>query len=137
VDVLEFSLYGSTIRRVLQQLCEGARQRVLATSVEKATANGPIQTLIHSAWLADIESHRGKEVLVNSIKRLPNSPFLRSSLAAHFVERVYWNHWRQEDRLILLNAAEECLKGYGLTLNKGELKRYIEKTPPGEARNES
>jgi hypothetical protein len=39
---------------------------------------------------------------------------------------VYWNHWRKEDRLVLLNAAEEALKGFNITLNKGELKRLIE-----------
>jgi len=91
---------------------------------------GKIESLIHSAWLADIESRRGKDLLVESIKALPATPFLRSTLAAHFVERVYWNHWRKEDRITLLNAAEECLKGFGGTLKKGELKRYIENSPP-------
>lgn len=128
VDVLEFSLFGAAIRRVLEQLCESARQRVLATSVEKATVAGPIESLIHSAWLADIESKRGRDLLVKSIKHLPESPFLRSSLAAHFAARVYWSHWRTEDRLALLSAAEECLKGLGgAGLKKGELKRLIEK----------
>jgi hypothetical protein len=114
---------------VLHQLCEHARLKVLATSVEKASVTGLIEALIHSAWLADIESKRGKDLLVKSIKELPNLPFLRSALAAHFVERVYWNHWRQEDRLTLLSAAEECLKGFGASLNKGQLKRYIENNP--------
>lgn len=132
VDVLEFSLYGSAVRRVLDQLCEGARQRVLATSVEKAVVSGKIESLIHAAWLADIESRRGKDLLVEAIKILPASPFLRSTLAAHFVGRVYWNHWRKEDRMNLLSAAEECLKGFGGTFKKAELKRYIESTPrPG------
>ncbi|MGA7803454.1 hypothetical protein, partial [Bradyrhizobium sp.] len=126
VDVLQYSLYAAGFRRVLGQLCEGARQRVLATSVEKAVVSGPIELLIHSAWLADIESKRGRDLLVRTIKDLPATPFLRTCLAAHFLERVYWNHWRKEDRIVLLNAAEECLKGVGLNLNKGELKRYIE-----------
>jgi hypothetical protein len=128
IDVLEFSLYGAATRRVIEQLSESARQKVLATSVEKAPVSGPIESLIHSAWLADIDSKRGGELLVESIKDLPSSPFLRGTLAAHFTSRVYWNHWRKEDRLALLNAAEECLKGVGSTgaLKKGELKRYIE-----------
>jgi nucleoside phosphorylase len=128
VDVLEYSFFGAAIRRVLQQLCEGARQRVLATSVEKAEVNEPIESMIHAAWLADIESRRGKDLLVKAIKQLPSTPFLRSALAAHFTARVYWNHWRTEDRLVLLSAAEECLKGLGLSLKKGELTRYIENT---------
>jgi nucleoside phosphorylase len=126
VDVLEYSLFGGSVRRVLHQLCEGARQKVLATSVEKANVTGSIESIIHAAWLADIESTRGKNRLVEAIKQLPNSPFLRSALAAHFVTRVYWNHWRKEDRLVLLNAAEEALKGFNITLKKGELKRMIE-----------
>lgn len=75
VDVLEFSLFGAAIRRVLEQLCESARQRVLATSVEKATVAGPIESLIHSAWLADIESRRGRDLLVKSIKHRQHLPF--------------------------------------------------------------
>ena len=71
-------------------------------------------------------------MLVNSIKKLPGSVFLRSSLAAHFAERIYWNHWRKEDRLTLLNAAEECLRGVGVNLHKGELKRYIENSVADE-----
>lgn len=126
VDVLEYTLFGAGMRRVLHQLCEGARQRVLASSIEKANVTGAIESIIHAAWLTDIESRRGKSRLTNAIKQLPNSPFLRSSLAAHFVARVYWNHWRKEDRMVLLNAAEEALRGFNITLNKGELKRFIE-----------
>jgi hypothetical protein len=122
VDVLEYSSLGTPVRRVLHQLCEGARQRVLATSVEKAAIKGSIESIVKAAikgsiesivkaaWLTDIESRRGKDLLVEAIKQLPRSPFLRTSLAAHFTTRVYWNHWRKDDRLVLLNAAEEALK---------------------------
>ncbi|WND54015.1 hypothetical protein L1A21_09710 [Rhodopseudomonas palustris] len=126
IDVLEYSLLSTGVRRVLDQLCEGARQRVLATTVEKASVHGTIEEIIRAAWLADIESKRGKDMLVSAIKQLPPSPFLRSSLAAHFAYRVYWNHWRKEDRFALLSAAEECLKGIGVQIKKGELKRFIE-----------
>jgi hypothetical protein len=130
IDFLEFTLSAMPLRRVLHQLCEGARQKVLATSVEKAAVAGPIEALVHAAWLADIESKRGRDRLVEAIKELPNTPFLRSNLASHFMERVYWNHWRKEDRLALLSAAEECLRGFSTSLNKGEIKRYIENSKP-------
>jgi hypothetical protein len=126
VDILECSLFGDVVRHVLHQLCEGARQRVLATSVEKAVVTGPIESIIHAAWLTDIESHRGKDRLMASIKQLPPLPFLRSLVAAHFLARVYWNHWRKEDRHVLLNAAAETVKDVGLSINKGELMRYID-----------
>lgn len=126
VDVLEYSIFASSFRRVLAQLCEGARRKVLATSVEKAKVEGQMQKVIHAAWLTDIESRRGKVALVAAIKTLPPLPFLRTALAAHFASRVYWNHWKKEDRLVLLSAAEECLKGLGVMKAKAELIRIIE-----------
>lgn len=127
VDVLEYTLLASSFRRVLQQLCEVARRKVLATSIEKASVKGEMEKVIHAAWLADIESARGKTVLVSSIKTLPPLPFFRSALAAHFASRVYWNHWKKADRMVLLSAAEECLKGFGAHIKtKAQIQRLIE-----------
>jgi hypothetical protein len=41
---------------------------------------------------------------------------------------VYWSHWKKEDRLALLDAAEEALRPFDVNLNKAELKRLIEQS---------
>jgi hypothetical protein len=126
VDWMEYYLLSQPFLCVTNYLCEQARHRVLATSVEKAGFDSPIEKVLHSTWLADIDSQRGKAELDKAIRALPNSPFLRINLAAHFLTRVHWNHWKKEDRLALLDAAEEALKPLAVNFNKGELKRVIE-----------
>jgi hypothetical protein len=134
VDLLEFSLFATPLRRLLNHLCETARLRVLAASVERAEVAGEVQAVLHAAWLADIDGRRGHRALLAAIKELPPSPFLRIVIATHLMTRVYWNHWDKDDRLRLLDAAELALKPF-MTLKKGEIIRYIEAhTPkPGSA----
>ncbi|HLG90148.1 MAG TPA: hypothetical protein VKZ79_23480, partial [Alphaproteobacteria bacterium] len=113
-------------RRVRGYLCEQARHKVLATSVEKSRVEGEIEGMIYSAWLADIDPKRGEAALRAAIKRLPAALFLRISLASHFLTRVYWSHWKKEDRLLLLDAAEETIRPGQFRLDKGKIKRTIE-----------
>jgi nucleoside phosphorylase len=125
VDLLEFSLLAAPLRRLLDYLCEAARLRVLAVSVEKAEPKGAVQAMVHAAWLADIEGRRGHKRLNEAIKDLPPSPFLRVVIATHLMTRVYWNQSDKEDRLKLLDAAELALSPF-ITIRKGEIIRYIE-----------
>src|SRR5262249_35586499 len=83
VDLLEFSWFSAPLRRLLDHLCESARLRVLAVSVERASVQGEVQRLVHAAWLADIDGKRGSKRLVEVIKDLPPSPFLRVVVASH------------------------------------------------------
>ena len=126
VDVMQYTLLSEPFRRVTEHLCEHARQKVLATSVEKVEFKDPIEQILHSAWLTDIESKRGKDALYKAIRALPNAQFLRVNLATHFLTRVHWSHWRKEDRLVLLDAAEEAIKPLAIQFDKGGLKRAIE-----------
>lgn len=131
VDVIELEMLSAPFRRVTAHLCENARQRVLATSVEHAEFSDPIESVLHSAWLTDIESKRGKVALARAIKALPKAPFLRTNLATHFLTRVHWNHWNKQDRYTLLDAAEQAIAPLALTFNKGELKRVIDSSVDG------
>ena len=130
---MEFAILAEPFRRVADFLCENARQRVLATSVERACFENPMEQVLHSVWLTDIESKRGKNALYAAILYLPDAKFLRTNLATHFIARVHWNHWRKEDRLALLEAAEEAIKPLAMKFDKGELRRAIEKTAEEEA----
>lgn len=126
VDILEFAFLAEPTRRILGHLCEGARQKVLAISVERAKHAGLVNELIHGAWLSDIESERGEKLLAETAKNLPNSPFLRVVLATHLLTRVYWNHWRKEDRLKLLDLAAEVIKPM-TQIDKGKIQRIVKK----------
>lgn len=139
VDILEFTFLAEPTRRILGHLCEGARQKVLAISVERAKHDGLINELIHGAWLSDIESERGEKLLADeTAKNLPNSPFLRVVLATHLLTRVYWNHWLKEDRLKLLDLAAEIIRPM-TQIDKGRIQRLVKKEtrlpkPDGEQR---
>lgn len=131
VDALEFGLLSEPLRKMVSFVCEQARHRVLAPTVERVKPTDQMERVLHSAWLADIESNRGKRALRAAISDLPPAPFMRMTLAMHFLTRVYWNHWKTEDRLALLDAASEALKPINMKIDKDKLKsnlrRYIEK----------
>ncbi|MBH0238471.1 phosphorylase family protein [Methylobrevis albus] len=127
VDLLEFSFLAEPARRILSHICEGARQKVLVGSVERASPEGLFEELFHGVWLSDIDSERGQKRLLSSIKALPNVPFLRIVLATHLLARVYWNHWQKEDRLRLLELAAESAKPL-FQLDKGRIQRLVDRT---------
>jgi nucleoside phosphorylase len=127
-DVLEYTFLAEPLRRTIGYLSEQARHRVLATSVENAKVSGTLEGVILGAWLTDIDSRRGSKALRTAIKGVPPAPFFRVGLAAHFLQRVYWNHWHKDDRIALLDAAEEALKPIDMKFDKPRLKRLIEKS---------
>jgi nucleoside phosphorylase len=127
IDLMEHAAVADPLRRVVGYLCEQARHRVLATSVEKAEVHGTIEKVIHGTWLTDIDSDRGRHFLNEAIKELPAAPFLRVTLASHCISRVYWNHWQIRDRLCLLDAAESMIRTLKLSFDKPKLKRVIER----------
>lgn len=126
IEVVEFSYLAEPFRRVIHYLCEQARHRVLATSVENAEVVGVMESILHAAWLSDIESKRGSAKLKEAIRSCPRAAFLRINLASHFITRVYWSHWKKEDRLALLDAAEEAIVPLHVNLDRGQLQRIIE-----------
>lgn len=129
LDILEYSAMADPVRRVMNFMCEQARQRVLATSVAGTSPVGPMERIIHGTWLADIDVARGRAPLRDAIKALPRATFLRITLASHYLARVYWNHWRKDDRLVLLDIADEAIKPIELTINKAELMRMVKRAP--------
>ena len=126
VDILEFAFLAEPMRRILGHLCDSARQKVLAISVERAEHNGLMCELIHGAWLSDIDSGRAAKLLTDASKKLPTLPFLRVILASHLLTRVYWNHWSMVDRLKLLEVAADIIKPM-TQLNKGKIQRIVQK----------
>jgi nucleoside phosphorylase len=127
IELLEYGAMADPIRRVLGFLCEQARHKVLAPSVTNATPGGLMEAVIHGTWLADIDAGRGRQVLRDAIRALPRATFFRMTLASHYLARVYWSHWHKDNRMLLLQAAEDAIEPLEVQINKPELKRLIER----------
>ena len=105
---------------------------MLVESIANTDVPEGIEDLILNLWLTDIHVQRGKKRLTAAIKNLPKLPLLRHTVASHLLTRVYWRHWKKQDRLDLLDAASESLKGVGVQQDKSQLKRLIEGLPATE-----
>jgi len=132
IELAEYVTLSYPFVGVLTYVCEEARDGVLAESIINTSVDGELEELIRNIWLSDINPTKGRVGLLRSIKALPRSLFLRSTITGYVMFRVFWKHWRKEDRLILLNAADESLKGAGLRYKTSELVRRIENLPDTE-----
>lgn len=132
IDAYEFSLISYPIRIVFEQLGNIANQPVLRTSVASVSSDDLMENLIARVWAAEINAAKEKPELIQAIGTLPVVHFLRHTLSTHFVARVFWNHWEMKHRLALLDAAEEALKPISGSIDKGKVKRMVEK---GESEN--
>jgi len=127
VDVLEYALVSQPFRTIVNTICEEARDKVLAESVINTNVDGTLERLIRNIWLADLDSSVGVKGLIETIKSLPNARFLRITLAAHLISRVFWRHSDKTNRLSLLGVAQQSLKIAGLQYDKDKLQRLIER----------
>jgi nucleoside phosphorylase len=132
IELAEYLNLSTPFVGVLTHVCEEARDSVLAESIINTSVDGELEELIRNIWLSDINPPKGRVGLLRSIKALPRSLFLRTTITGYVMFRVFWKHWRKEDRLILLNAADESLKGAGIRYKTSELVRRIEKLPDTE-----
>lgn len=127
MDAYEFTLLGYPIRAMFGQLGNVAGQRVLFQSVSSVETTDTMDNLVARIWSAEISAKKGKNELIEAIRRLPPTPFLRLSLSIHFMERVFWNHWETENGLALLDAAEESIRPLGGGgFDRGQIVRIIE-----------
>ncbi|WP_434520166.1 hypothetical protein [Methylosinus sporium] len=60
VEVLEYVFLVAPLRRTLFQLCEQARQGVLATSIQNVRFEDKLERLIQAIWLIDIDVKSGR-----------------------------------------------------------------------------
>lgn len=125
VDMMEYVFIAEPFRRTVGALCEEAGDVVLAESLSNVTFSTEPERLIHGMWMADVDVPKGKDILIASIKNLPKALFLRVSLTTHLMRRVFWQHWKKENRLILLDVAEESLKISGQIPEKAKYQRLI------------
>jgi hypothetical protein len=125
IDILEHSAMADPLRKVMTFLSEQARHRVLSPSVEASQVEGVIERVIKGSWLIDIDPERGRKSLREAIKVLPRATFFRMTMCSHYITRMYWAHGKAEDKLALLNAADELLTPLEVNIDKSRLKRMI------------
>jgi nucleoside phosphorylase len=126
VDFAELFFLLQPLTSVAAFLCEEARDPVLVESISNTDVPDGIEDLILNLWLTDIHVQKGKKRLIAAIKNLPKVPLLRHTITTHLLSRVYWRHWKKQDRLDLLDAASESLKSIGVQQDKSRLKRLLE-----------
>ena len=125
VDMLEASMLSVPLHRILNLLCDQARSPVLARSLEFAIPEDAMAKLLHAAWLTDVNVSKGKSKLLKEGKSLPNVHFLRMCMSMHCLSRVFWDHWKQGDRISLLSVADSFLKPISSNVDKRTLLRKI------------
>ena len=127
MDMFEGQSIADPTRRVLGRLCDQARSRVLSTSLSHAIVEDEFAKILFAAWFTDLDYKRGTKLFLEEIKQMPRAEFLRFTLAMHCLSRSNWTQWLRQERLGILDIAEELLKPLPRSINKGKLKREIEK----------
>ena len=126
IDIFEYTAMAEPVRRIMTFLCEQARHRVLSPSVDAAKVDGVMEDLVKGSWLVDIDPERGRRPLRETMEKLPRATFLRMTMVSHYMTRMYWAHGKTDDKLAMLNAADEMLKPLEINLDKPRIKRMIE-----------
>ena len=128
VDAIEGAVLSRPFRTVLNLLCEQAGKPVLAQSLLHSEPESVIGKLLHAAWLTDTSVEQGKAFLGKINRTLPRVPFLRTCIALHCHARAFWSHWKTEDRISLLNEADNFLRPFSTSIgNKAKILRTIQK----------
>ena len=126
LDLTEMHMLSLPFRGVVGYICDRAQNPVLASSIMKVPVTGPVEKILHSLWLCDLSPKEGFDQLSENVKDLPPSIFFRSNVATHLLSRAFWSHWKPQDRLYLLDAAQEILKAENRQLIVGaEEKRKL------------
>lgn len=128
VNLREFAYVAEPFTRIMYYLCETARERVLAESIANTSQEDKLERLVKALWLSDVDAKRGKAELLKIIKDLPTATFLRVVVSTHLAYRVFWSHSDYEDRLTLLDLADEALKRIGRATDRSEIKGILDAT---------
>ena len=123
-DIEGAALYGP-LRTVLGLVCNHANTPVLVKSLKFVKPQSQIGALVHAIWLLDLSVKEGKKLMSVLSRNLPKAQFLRICVAKHCQSRAFWVHWRNKDRIDVLEVADKFLKPISIRFDKGEILRQI------------
>jgi hypothetical protein len=126
-DLVEFVVLSMPLERVVSQLLDHAKHRIIGNSVTKAQVDAVIAKLLRGLWLTEIDPKEGSPELRAAIASLPDARFLRACLTSLMIHRVKWKLSEKVTRLALLDFAEAVVKPLNPHLDKGELIRFVER----------
>ena len=127
LDIFELFVFSSPFMSLLTYLCEQARHAVLYKSLNGVSIEDEFADLIRAVWGAEINSRGSKKKLLQIIAKLPAARF-EDYVGRTFHNKGLLDSMEKEDRLVLLEAAEEILRPVAFQLDKGALKRIIDQS---------
>ena len=125
IHIWEFSFLTGPYRTVLSALCGQGQGNVLRRSVREVSLERRFEKLTQSVWVSELEPDKAKGAFKQWLKRIEGSIVLQFVLAEHFVDRVYWDKWKESDRKTFLDIASSVMEGLGEHLDKGKVERII------------
>lgn len=129
VDLVEYVSYAQSLEKVFDYLPDKAKHRIVGNSVVGAEVVSPMQKLIKSMWMANIDSRSARSELLGLIGQLPNVQFLRACMTSILITRVKWKISDKVTRMALLDAAEMAIRPFNPHMDKGEIMRFVERNP--------
>ncbi len=114
--------------RVLWGLSSTAGVRVLAPVLLLTTAEGPLQELIKSSWLLDVDAEKGRDSFKVSLASYNGSPLMRLVLGGHILWRAFWHHYNAPGARHFINSARRALRPLSLIPSQEQLEN-IKKGP--------
>ena len=140
INVLELNTMLEPLGRVLWGTSQTASVRVLTPIINELTAKGPIEEIMRSCWLMDVDPERGRKSLKASFESYSGSDLIRLVVANHLVWRAYWHHYKTRAAGDFLSGARSALAPIGLQPPKNdfvkpERKAHKPRRPKGPARS--
>jgi nucleoside phosphorylase len=136
VDFVEFVSLSDQVDRIFDRLPDRASHRIVSNSVQKAEVIGKVQELIKLSWITNITPDKSKQDFIRAIHDLPHTQFFRATLTSILMMRVKWKVSDFDTRMALLDAAEEAVRPFNTTLDKGEMIRFVQQHVPSKDNEE-
>ena len=127
IHSFELNFMLEPMGNVLWRTSALAGARVLGPVIDDVQYSSPIQRVIRSVWLSEVDPERGRESLKNALSDYNGSPLFRLTIASHLLWRVFWHHYQTIGAQHLVNSAKRALRPLGLA----PAERQIEQAKKG------
>jgi len=127
IDFVEFVALSEPLERIVNHLLDQGQQPIIGNSLAKAKNIGGLKPLIKGLWLTNINRQAGNAALNEAVAELPEARFFRSTLTSIIIYRVRWKLSQKPTRYTLLDAAQEIVKPINPSLDKGEMRRFVDR----------
>ena len=124
-DNLQYTALTTPYMFVLRMLCSSGQGNILRKTIRECQAEGLFNEITRAIWACDLDPSSSGRVTMKVFRKLGYARLLRYMVAEHFVDRAYWDKWKERDRQSMLDMAEHLIEPLNMTLNKGKIARRI------------